>query len=139
MEVVAEHCTGWLSAWALPDEYPGRVAELHQLARARGRGSVDFAVGSEVFVAIDRTHELAHERSRQTFAALRNSFVMTPPEAKLRESSLVGSAPEVRAQVERYVEAGVTHFELKFISHTLGHLLDQMEMFQAEVVPSVVS
>ncbi|GBD12773.1 hypothetical protein HRbin24_00786 [bacterium HR24] len=42
---------------------------------------------------------------------------------------------EVQEQVRRFVEAGVRHFELKFIYHSIEHLLEQMELFGREIIP----
>jgi probable F420-dependent oxidoreductase len=134
IDFLAEFCTGWVPGWVSAAEYPARIEEIRALARAKGRGDVDFVIGTEIFAAVDRTHERAYELSRRTFAALPLGFQTNPPEEKIRRSSLVGSAEEVREQVERFVKSGVRHFELKFIYHSIGHLLEQMELFRAEVM-----
>jgi alkanesulfonate monooxygenase SsuD/methylene tetrahydromethanopterin reductase-like flavin-dependent oxidoreductase (luciferase family) len=136
LDFLAEHCTGWLPAWFTPEEYPRRIDEVRRLARAKGRGDVDFTIGDEILIAIDRTHERAHEMSRATFAALPHGFQTNPPEDMIRGSSLVGSTAGVCEQIRRFAEAGVAHFELKFIAHSLNHLLDQMQMFHEEVIPA---
>jgi len=134
IDFLAEFCTGWLPGWITAGEYPARIEEIRALARAKGRGDVDFVIGTEIFAAIDRTHERAYELSRKTFAALPLGFQTNPPEEKIRRSSLVGSCEEVREQVGRFVDSGVRHFELKFIYHHIGHLLEQMQMFREEVM-----
>ena len=130
IDFLAEFCTGWVPGWISAAEYPARIDEIRALARAKGRGDVDFVIGTEIFAAVDWTHERAYELSRRTFAALPLGFQTNPPEEKIRRSSLVGSAEEVREQVDRFVKSGVRHFELKFIYHSIGHLLEQMELFR---------
>jgi hypothetical protein len=34
------------------------------------------------------------------------------------------------------VEGGVKHYEMKFVYHTVDHLVEQLEMFQQEVMPN---
>jgi alkanesulfonate monooxygenase SsuD/methylene tetrahydromethanopterin reductase-like flavin-dependent oxidoreductase (luciferase family) len=52
----------------------------------------------------------------------------------LREVSLIGSPSEVRDQIAAYSEAGVSHFELKFIYPTIERCLEQMRLFSSEVL-----
>jgi len=134
IDFLAEFCTGWIPGWISAEEYPARIEEINTLARAKGRGDVDWVIGTEIFAAIDRTHERAYELSRKTFAVLPLGFQTNPPEEKIRRSSLVGSADEVREQVARFVASGVRHFELKFIYHSIDHLLEQMQLFREEVM-----
>lgn len=135
LEVVAQFCDGWIPGWVTPEEYPAYIERLYDMARARGRDGVRFTIATEIFAIVDRTHEGAYEKSKATFAALPLGFQTNPPEEKIRRSSLVGSVEEVQEQVRRFVEAGVRHFELKFIYHSIEHLLEQMELFGREIIP----
>ena len=48
-------------------------------------------------------------------------------------SSLVGSPDDVSEQIQAYVESGCSAFEMKFIYHTVDHLVEQWTRFQEEV------
>jgi alkanesulfonate monooxygenase SsuD/methylene tetrahydromethanopterin reductase-like flavin-dependent oxidoreductase (luciferase family) len=49
------------------------------------------------------------------------------------KSSLVGSPEDVRDEVQHYVEAGCTFFELKFMYHSIDHLVEQLRTFSERV------
>ncbi len=136
IDIVAEFCTGWIPAWITPEAYPAKIAEIKEAARAKGRGDVDLEVGTEIFVCIDRSSEVAQERSKLTMSVLPQGFQTNPEESRLRGSSLIGSVEEVRETVGRYIGGGVTHFEMKFIYQSVDHLLDQLHLFSEEVLPA---
>ena len=49
---------------------------------------------------------------------------------------IFGSVPRVPRRVEEYVDAGVTHFELKFIYSNVEALRKMMILFANTVIPS---
>ena len=136
VDIVAEFCNGWIPAWITPEAYPAKIAEIKDLARAKGRGDIDLEVGTEIFVCIDRSSEVAQERSRLTMSVLPQGFQTNPEESRIRVSSLIGSVDEVRDTIGHYVDNGVTHFEMKFIYQGVDNLLDQLQLFSAEVLPA---
>ena len=52
------------------------------------------------------------------------------------QSSLIGSPQSIADELSRYLDAGCTFFELKFIYHTLEHLAEQMSVFASEIAPA---
>jgi probable F420-dependent oxidoreductase len=136
LDLAAEFATGWLPSWIEPKNYPSRVADLRERMVEKGRGEVPLTVGNEIMVAVDRTAEAAFEKSRSTFGVLSAGFQTNPSEERIRAASLCGDPNEVGERVADFVEGGVQHFELKFIYHTIDHLLEQMGLFATEVMPA---
>jgi alkanesulfonate monooxygenase SsuD/methylene tetrahydromethanopterin reductase-like flavin-dependent oxidoreductase (luciferase family) len=52
----------------------------------------------------------------------------------LQDVSLIGSPEQIRKQVLAYAEAGVSHFETKFIYSDLNRLSAMMQLFAREVL-----
>jgi len=136
LDILAEFCTGWVPGWIAPEDYPAKIEEVRELARAKGRGEVDFDVATEIITCVERTSEAAHEKSKLTMSVLPQGFQTNPEESRIRRASLIGSTEEVSEAVRRYVDGGVTHFEMKFIYQSIDHLVDQMQLFQEEIMPA---
>lgn len=139
VDVTAEFATGWISLWITPDEYPARIEDLKERARAKGR-DVEFTVATEIMASIDSSVERARENAAQTLGILPEGYgtQRTDPE-KVFQSSLVGSPASIGEQIVAYSEAGVDHFEMKFIYHSILHLNEQLDMFAEEVMPLVAA
>ncbi len=135
-ELIGEFGTGWLPAWITPEQYPEQIEALYEAARSKGRDNVQLTVGTEIYACIARTSEAAHAASRGTFAVLPYGFTKDATPETIAASALVGSPEEIQHKVQRYVDAGVSHFELKFVYQNLDHLLEQLELFSSEVLPS---
>lgn len=133
VEIAAEYATGWLPPWVSPDQYPGKTAELQCLAAEKGRGDVDFDIATEVYVCVARTSEAAHKNSARTLGVLPQGFAEDATADAVADAGLIGSAEEVREKLHRYVDAGVKHYEMKFVYHTIDDLLEQLQLFQEEI------
>jgi alkanesulfonate monooxygenase SsuD/methylene tetrahydromethanopterin reductase-like flavin-dependent oxidoreductase (luciferase family) len=94
LSITAELCTGWIPAFVTPHEYPGRIRELRDMARAAGRGAVDFVVGNEIAACIAETDRAAIERSRRTLGVYSEGFQSHPEQERILASSMVLSATE---------------------------------------------
>jgi alkanesulfonate monooxygenase SsuD/methylene tetrahydromethanopterin reductase-like flavin-dependent oxidoreductase (luciferase family) len=136
IEIVAEFCTGWVPGWVAAEDYPAKIEEIRELAVQKGRGNVEFDIATEIFVCVDRSHEAAYEKSKLTMEALPHGFQTNPEESRIRRSSLIGSTEEVAEAVRRFVDSGVTHFEMKFIYQSIDHLVDQLHLFHEEIMPA---
>lgn len=136
MDIVAEFCTGWIPPWIAPEEYPGRIDHIRSLAREKGRGDVDFDIATEVYVSLDEDADAALENARKTLAVLPYGFDHTATEDAIAAAGLIGSPEQLTEKIRRYVDAGVNHYEMKFIYHTVDHLAEQLELFASEVMPN---
>jgi probable F420-dependent oxidoreductase len=135
VDIAAEFATGWLPPWVSPDEYPRRIQELRDRAAEYGRGDVEFDIATEVYACVGRTNEEAVGNSRHTLGVLTEGFADDATPDAIQATGLVGSAEAVAEKLHRYVEAGVKHYEMKFVYHTVDHLLEQLQLFNEEVMP----
>ena len=60
-------------------------------------------------------------------------------EAGARASALLGNPDDIRESVQRFVDVGGTHFEMKFIYRTMEELESQLVLFAKEVLPAFSS
>lgn len=128
---------GWIPGWLSPVEMKEHVRYLLGKADECGRGGhpFTFAVEKLVSVAKDsgearRTADLTVRESLYTYE--RNVSTFTDAESR----HIFGSVSQVHRRIEEFVDAGVTHFELKFIYPSLEFLNEKMALFAEEVVPS---
>lgn len=139
VDIAATYGTGWIPPWIPPEQYPGRIRELKELARQKGRGEVDFTIATEVYVCTAPSTEEAWRHARRTLGVLPEGFAEDATPQAIEASGLVGSTDEVREKLATYVDAGVKHYEMKFIYHNVDHLLTQMRLFAEEIMPAFKS
>ncbi len=136
VDIAAEFGTGWIPPWIPPEQYPERIRALKDLAREKGRGDVDFSIATEVYVCVAKTTEDAWSTARRTLGVLPEGFAEDATPQAIESTGLVGSAKDVREKLERYVDAGVRHYEMKFIYRDVPGLLEQLRLFGAEIAPA---
>jgi probable F420-dependent oxidoreductase len=133
VSMVAELGNGWLPGWFSPKQYEERIRGLYEEAEEAGRGDVRFDIGTEIVACIADSQKEADERSRRTVESFTAGFTVTSPD-QARESALIGSPEWIVQRVDAFVEAGVTHFELKFIYRTIDSLIEQLTLFSDAVI-----
>lgn len=138
LAITTEIADGWLPTWVTQDGYREMVPILHDGLAARGRSSDGFTIGKECYIAVADSSQEARRFSRPTFETFTRGFTVKTYEDAIR-SALLGSPAEVAEQVAEYVEAGVEHFEMKFIYLSHDHLAEQMALFADEVMAKVAS
>lgn len=102
---------------------------IARVASEAGRPMPSLAVN--IFVAVDADGERARDAMR---AALSHRFAGDAP---LFDATLAGTPDEVRDHMRRYVEAGVTTFDLKYLPLTLASTTAQMRLVATEVLPGL--
>lgn len=142
LEMVADYATGWLPNWLTPATYPKAIADVHRRLVERGRDPDELTVGTEIQICIADSREAARKAAERTMDVFQEGYVATPGFAAgssrldtIWGSSLIDSVENVSDQIAAYVEAGCTFFELKFIYHTVDHLLDQLATFSERIAP----
>jgi alkanesulfonate monooxygenase SsuD/methylene tetrahydromethanopterin reductase-like flavin-dependent oxidoreductase (luciferase family) len=148
MEACARHGQGWNSVPVPLAELERRLEALDVACRAIGRDSaeVEKTLETQILVAPNRT---------DVRARLREMIALTPPGAAtiddagfrafvegasddlrtvLRESWLIGTPDEVRAQLEQRIAMGFTHFMLWFVDAPRE---EGMRLFIEQVAPSL--
>jgi probable F420-dependent oxidoreductase len=143
--LVASYADGWLPGFLSPAQYPAAIEEVHSRLVQVGRDPANFTVGTEAQIYLGNTTEEARQVVRPTMSGFGEAFAGAmggfadqgaDPLQEVWNSSLVGSSAAVAEEVGRYVEAGCTLFELKFIYHTVDHLIEQWQKFSEEVAPA---
>lgn len=94
-----------------------------------GRPVPDLAIN--IFAAIDADGERARSAMRDS---LSHRFQGDGP---LFDATFAGNPDEVRARIQRYVDVGVTTFDLKFLPLTVEDTIAGMRMIAAEVEPAL--
>lgn len=146
MEMVADYADAWLSCWVTPDQFPPAIADLNARLAARNRAPESMTVGSEIQILLAATEEEAKRQAAKTMGAFEDGYAGTTGGfagdkdastlGEIWASSLIGTPEQVRDQIEEYVAAGCTYFELKFIYHDLEHLFSQWRTFADVVMPA---
>ena len=126
---------GWLPAWLLPEDIEKRFRELKEMAAALGRDPDAIHLGIEVYGCIDENSSKAREEGLGTLAIGRSTFERLMTVDQLAEVSLIGSPEEIRRTVRAYADAGVSHFEIKFIYPTLERHSQMLQLFAREILP----
>jgi probable F420-dependent oxidoreductase len=127
---------GWLPAWLLPEDIEKRFGELKEMAAQCGRNPDVIHLGIEVYGCIDKDSKKARENGLGTLAIGRSTFERLMTVDQLAQVSLIGSPEEIRRTVKAYADAGVSHFEIKFIYPTLQRHSEMLQLFAREVLPA---
>jgi probable F420-dependent oxidoreductase len=132
----AKYGDGWIPGWLSPSEMAKGVELLHTTATEHGRDPSKITVGVEKLTAIATTREVALERALPTVKQSSNTYERDVDDMQFAmDRHIFGSVEDVRRRVAEFVEAGVTHFELKFMYPTIDDLLGQMELWAQEIMP----
>jgi probable F420-dependent oxidoreductase len=146
LEMIADYADGWLSFWISPDQFPKAIEEVHRRLEVRGRDPKAFEVGTEIQIYLADTTERARDEATPTLLAFEEGYAGTTGGfadqasrsdtlQEIWNSSLIGSTTDVAEELARYLDAGCSFFELKFIYRDLPHLFEQLGAFSEQVVP----
>lgn len=122
---------GWIPANISAENVTKGVNKIHSIAQSAGRGNIDFVIGNEIFVSIDKDSNSARNNALATISSYARSIGRGGEDV-----TLVGSVSEVIEKVERYIQSGVNLFELKFIYKNMDSFFSQLKLFSQEVIPS---
>ena len=95
MDITAEFSTGWIPPWIPPEEYPGRIESLNELAVEKGRGGTEFDIATEVYVSLAETRDEAITSAEKTLNVLTEGFDHTATQEAISNAGLVGSADDI--------------------------------------------
>jgi probable F420-dependent oxidoreductase len=142
LKLIAELGEGWIPGLMRPEDFAEKLDIIHQHMTELGREDRKLTVGAEMTaVSIAATTDLAVESARRTVDSVIEGYGGgahgTVDERRVTETTLMGSPDAIIERVKDFQTVGVEHFELKFVYHSVEHLLDQMKLFAAEVMPNV--
>jgi alkanesulfonate monooxygenase SsuD/methylene tetrahydromethanopterin reductase-like flavin-dependent oxidoreductase (luciferase family) len=104
---VARYGDGWLGLWVSPERYADATARISQYARDAGRASTRWQHGMHVWCAFGASAEAVRPR----LAVAMEEFYQTPF-SKFERYCPCGTAPEIAASLQPYVDAGCRSFNL---------------------------
>jgi len=119
----------WYPSQASVEVIEAGAPVLARVAAEHGRPTPAMAVN--LFASVGTDREAALDALRD---ALGHRFQGDGP---LFAATIAGSPEDARSQVQRYVDAGVTTFDLKYLPLTLEETLAQMRLVATEVAPGI--
>ena len=120
---------GWFPSQPPVDVLAEGREHIERVATEAGRPIP--TVGINIFAAIDTDGDRARAEMR---AALGHRFDGDGP---LFDATFAGTPDEVGAHMQRYIDAGVTTFDLKYLPLTRGSTTSQMRLLADEVLPGL--
>ena len=127
---VVELGDGWIPAYLTPEEIGKGISEIKKELSARRSESSGTLIVHEMFAAVHQNEEIAVASAAKSLAT---NFATS--EEGLRRS-LIGAPQNLISKLNMYEAAGVDITELKFVFSDIPALLEMMELFAAEVLPS---
>ena len=127
---VVERGDGWIPAYLTPEEIREGKSQLKEKLPSLGREVSELTIVHEMFTTINEKDELAVASASRSLSTNFSSV-----DEGLRRS-LVGTPKELVKRLEQYASAGVDVTELKFVYTDIPLLIDMMELFASEVLPS---
>jgi probable F420-dependent oxidoreductase len=138
IERAASWGQGWMPGWRPVAELREWIARLRERLAEVGRGTDSVEVAPELSATIARRHEDAVRRY-ETSRFARHRRAHDPAKrnpALVIASNLVGGPEAILERVAALADAGVDHCAaMAFPAETLDELLDQWELFSAEILP----
>lgn len=127
---------GWVPGWLSPAEMADGADVVAKAAVDVGRDPEEITIAVEKLAVIDRDHDAAMARALPTVQTSSNTYERDVDQIQFAlDRHIFGSVEDVKRRVGEFVEAGVTHFELKFIYPTMDELTRQMELWAEEILP----
>lgn len=130
LQRVARVADGWQTAVIHPPELARRLARLGEFLKAEGKDPSRFETSMYYNVNLNPDPAAARE---ETLAFLRKYYLIEHyPEAAFDAWSACGSPEVVVERLERYVDAGLQTFVIRFPS---WRMREQLDVFMEKVLP----
>jgi probable F420-dependent oxidoreductase len=130
----AEYGDGWIPGWLTPEEMAESVRELKDLASRLNRDPDKITIAVEKYLSISNDRQLAVTKALKTITQSRDTYERVVENlAMAKEAHVFGNTDDVRSKIAKFVDAGVTHFEFKFIYSSITELLEMMKLFNDKV------
>jgi probable F420-dependent oxidoreductase len=127
---------GWIPGWLSPAEMARGAQVLRTTADEHGRDPAAITVAVEKLATIALDRDVAMRRALPTIEQSSKTYERDVDDLSFAiERHIFGSVEDVRKRVHEFVDAGVTHFELKLVYRTLDELIEQMELWAEHIVP----
>ncbi len=126
---------GWIPGWLTPKEMAESVQELKDLANRYGREPGKITIAAEKYLSLSKNHDRAVTKALNTIKQSRDTYERVVEDLDLAiQAHVFGDPDAVNSKVASFVDAGVEHFEFKFIYSSIAELLEAMELFSDSVM-----
>lgn len=126
----------WVPGWLSPSEMAKGAQVVRDTATEHGRDPDAITIAVEKLTVIARDRDKAMELALPTVKTSSNTYERDVDEIQFAlDRHIFGSVDDVKRRVGEFVEAGVTHFELKLIYRTMDEMREQMELWAEEIFP----
>jgi probable F420-dependent oxidoreductase len=127
---------GWIPGWLSPDEMNRGRKHLLEHADANGRDGSQITIAVEKLATIDTDRDRALERALPTVRQSSRTYERDVDDIQFAlDRHIFGSVEDVSRRVAEFVDAGVTHFELKLLYKSMDELAEQMELWAETIMP----
>ncbi|GAA1679140.1 hypothetical protein MMUR_30020 [Mycolicibacterium murale] len=128
---------GWVPGWLSPSEMARGAVIVRDTAVENDRDPSKITIAVEKLTVIDTDRDAAMARAIPTVQTSSQTYERDVDQIQFAlDRHIFGSVDDVKRRVGEFVDAGVTHFELKFIYPTMDELTRQMELWAAEILPA---
>jgi alkanesulfonate monooxygenase SsuD/methylene tetrahydromethanopterin reductase-like flavin-dependent oxidoreductase (luciferase family) len=127
---------GWIPGWLSPDEMKHGVEVLRRTAEEHDRDPDKIQIGVEKLTAIAKTRDEAFRRALPTVETSSKTYERDVDDLEFaKQRHIFGSVDDVRERVQSFVDAGVTHFELKLMYGSMDEMEEQMQLWAETIMP----
>jgi probable F420-dependent oxidoreductase len=127
---------GWIPGWLSPAEMAKGREVLREAAQEHDRDPDQITIAVEKLTAIARTRDEAIELALPTVKQSSMTYERDVDDLQFAmDRHIFGSVDDVSRRIEEFAEAGVQHFELKFMYPTIDGLISQMELWAETILP----
>jgi probable F420-dependent oxidoreductase len=126
----------WVPGWLSPSEMARGAGIVRETATEHGRDAEAITIAVEKLTVIARDRDEAMARAIPTVQTSSKTYERDVDQMQFAlDRHIFGSVDDVKRRVGEFVDAGVTHFELKLIYPTMDELTRQMELWAEEIFP----
>lgn len=126
---------GWIPGWLSPTEMAEGRKVLVRTAEEAGRDPSKIVVAVEKLASIATTREAALERALPTVRQSSKTYERDVDDIQFAlDRHIFGSVDDVRHRVREFIDAGVTHFELKLLYSSVDELEEQMGLWAESIM-----
>jgi probable F420-dependent oxidoreductase len=127
---------GWIPGWLSPTEMAAGREVLLRTAEAHGRDGSKITVAVEKLTTIAKTREEAMERALPTVKTSSKTYERDVDDMQFAlDRHIFGSVDDVRKRIQEFIDAGVTHFELKLLYSSIDQMEEQMQLWAETITP----
>ncbi|HEX3336524.1 MAG TPA: TIGR03619 family F420-dependent LLM class oxidoreductase [Jatrophihabitans sp.] len=135
-ERVGRVADGWIPGWLSPAEMVRGVEIMRRTADQNDRDPDRLVVAIEKLSTIARDRDTALERALPTVRESSLTYERDVDDMQFAlDRHIFGSVDDVKTRVQEFVDAGVTHIELKLLYASIDELFEQMTLWSEEVIP----